>query len=375
MIISGCELYEFDARLSRPVPGTNVTTRRGVYVRLIGNDGSDAYGEIAPLPGFSVETLDDATRQARQLAGQISDLPLRADLLEKAAPDSKYYSPSVICGFELALWKLQKFSARAGMEHGDNTADWWLPVRRSRIDICALLSGSPQEVVDQALRRVRQGYKSFKLKVGKIEPEQDVSLIRHVSEIIGPQSRLRLDANRAWNNDQAEYIFRFTSDIDLEFVEEPLRNPKGYHRLAAAVSVSVALDESTNEVLCDAASSNDITANDVLRNARSAENFPWLRALILKPMIRGGLRKSMSLAHDACRLGIEPVISSSFETRTGLEGLLLFAGSLPGNGLAAGLDTLHYFRYESEIEHRPFLHVETVENRPPPTTVSLNRIL
>jgi len=365
MHISKCELYEYDQQLIIPMPRTETTTRRGIYVRLILNDGSDAYGEIAPLPGFSGETLEEATEQALQLARQMSETPLSEESPDYAISESGGFSPSVLCGFELALWKLRTFGGRSGMKPGSQLLDGWPPIERSHIDVCALLSGSTHEVITQARLRLRQGYTTFKLKVGNVDPEQDISLIRKVSEIVGRGSRLRLDANRAWSGDEAEHVLKNTSEIDFEYVEEPLRDPSGYPALAAASAVRVALDESTDILLTE----------DVLKAANIPEEFPWLRVLVLKPMIRGGFLKSMQLARKAHRSGIESVVSSSFESRIGLEGLMLFAGSLPGEGLAAGLDTLYYFQTESKIEHPPILNVETLKNCPPASGISLTRIL
>ena len=366
MIISNCELYEFEKNLRIPMPRTGIATRKGIYVRLITQDGRDAYGEISPLPGFSAESLPGASEQAIWLAGEITNMSVTGDILKTDTLESEDLFSSVSCGFELAIWKLFRFGSKSETQPDATSTSFWLtPLQRPLINICALLAGSAEEVSSQARSRIRQGYRTFKLKVGNSDPDRDIALIRQVSGIIGSDSQLRLDANRAWSIQDAMYVFENTVDLDFEFVEEPLHEFSEYPTLVEAIPVPVALDESIDDVL-----NNHLSAEPSL-----FEMLPWLRALVLKPMIRGGFRKSMRIAKEAIRYGIEPVISSSFESRTGFGGLVLLAGSAPGGGLASGLDTLHYFQSEAETEGSPIIDVGSVGNRSPKDSVYLNRIL
>jgi o-succinylbenzoate synthase len=327
-----------------------------------------------------IETLGEATGQAIRVAQRISGKTVSADShqIDRSTTGSLY--SSVLCGFELALWKLlnsvevgDKLSPSHDLSPNHN-ADWWLPRERNKIEVCALLSGSAKESVSQAVIRFEQGFKTFKLKVGNPDVEQDISLIKDIDEVVGPESRIRIDANRAWSWKEAEYVLRSTADIELEYVEEPLGDPEGYRALVDAVPVPIALDESTHTVLTRELSSDDFSRDHVSKDGNLIRETPWLRALILKPMIRGGFRNSMRLARDAYRVGVEPVLSSSFESRTGLAGLVLFAGSLPGTGLAAGLDTLRYFKSESETLPAPVLNIDTIEHRPPASIETLKRL-
>lgn len=361
MTIFDCELYRYDAELRYALPRGNVRHRSGVYVRLFSTDravhsgaeagahgpveeGSDAgrttnsgigCGEIAPLPGFSTETLDEAIEQSLELAGRISGLACDADTHEMFMRDTENLYPSVSCGFELALARLQQDRS------APSCPPWYSSLQRNRVHICALLSGSHGQVADQARECQRLGFRTFKLKVGGCSPEGDIELIHLVRRIIGPDARLRLDANRAWSTEEAAEVLTETACVGIEYVEEPLSDLAGMTELVSVLSsnvgsgvtVPIALDESTDEVL---------------DTVESMEELPWLRALVLKPMIRGGYRRAMRLAGEAVLYGIEPVISSSFESSIGFGGLLAFASSMPGSGLAAGLDTLHYFSAEPE---------------------------
>ena len=60
--------------------------RQGLIVRVTGNGGIQAYGEIAPLPGFSLETLEESEEQLIALAQSLlhQSIPEEVTLLEGA---------------------------------------------------------------------------------------------------------------------------------------------------------------------------------------------------------------------------------------------------------------------------------------------------
>ena len=58
-----------------------------------------------------------------------------------------------------------------------------------------LSAGSPQAVAEEALRWRTLGFSTFKLKVG---PEADTDQVAAVREVVGPEARIRIDANGTW---------------------------------------------------------------------------------------------------------------------------------------------------------------------------------
>ena len=73
MNLAGFDLYRYSLPLRRPLTlkGVTLQRREGLLLRLSGDDGSEGWGETAPLPGFSEESLDEATVQARRLGGSM----------------------------------------------------------------------------------------------------------------------------------------------------------------------------------------------------------------------------------------------------------------------------------------------------------------
>jgi O-succinylbenzoate synthase len=339
MKIVACELYLYDAELRYPMPRKSNLIRSGLYVRMLADAGFVSFGEIAPLEGFSSETLDEAIEQSHRYAPLFTGLPVNADAIRTVfsggGGGGGVAYPSVLCGFELALAAM--ISGSLNPASVDNRAVagpvWSTMSRRSRVELCALLSGSYNDVLNQARASVSAGFQTYKLKVGSDDLDRDVALIGELRNVIGPTANVRIDANRAWTVTSAVHVLERTREVGFEYVEEPLQDSKDLPDLLSALSVPVALDESTDEVLTRAGAISDVSG---------------LTALILKPMMRRGYQGSFDLAREALGSGVNCVVSSSFESRIGLGGLFTLAAGLPGDGLAAGLDTGHYFSVESE---------------------------
>ena len=76
------DLYRYDLPLSEPVKikGAALHRREGALLRLTADDGSEGWGEAAPLPRFSAESLDDATQQLRAMAPLLMGREMPASL-------------------------------------------------------------------------------------------------------------------------------------------------------------------------------------------------------------------------------------------------------------------------------------------------------
>src|SRR5829696_7177251 len=111
MIVSGIELYRYEIHLEAPVKLKNATLqrRKGTLVRLTAGDGSGGWGEAAPLPGFSPETLEEATEGLREATTTMIGIKVPAGFPgENEAPFSDFsqMASSARFGLELALLNL-----------------------------------------------------------------------------------------------------------------------------------------------------------------------------------------------------------------------------------------------------------------------------
>jgi o-succinylbenzoate synthase len=327
----GFNLYRFELPFSDPVEskGTLLRHREGLLLELTGEGGVVGRGEASPLPGFSRETLDEAARQLRGLASSVVGSEITDDWVDPDGAfshelDSMNLAPSARFGLELALWDLYAASS------GRSLAELVTPRPRETVSVSALISGAPDEALEEA-RRVRSAaYEAVKLKIGARAVEDDVELVHAVSGELGDAVALRLDANRAWSLEEAGRFARGTAGLRFEYVEEPLADPAQLPSFVGASGVPVALDESLASI-----------------EPEALVEHPYARAVVLKPTLLGGLSRTLRLAKVASRLGMRPVISAAYETGIGTAALVALAAGVGEEEVPAGLDT--YSRLAGDV--------------------------
>jgi o-succinylbenzoate synthase len=321
MKLAGFDLYRFSLPLRGPLVlrDTTLHRREGLLLRLSGDDGSDGWGESAPLPGFSEESQDQAIVQLRRLAGSLIGRELADDWtdrngafgreLERTAP-----APSVRFGLELAVWNMWATSS------GKSLPELFAGQPRARVPVNGLLAGSWDEVLEEAQRMKNAGYEAVKLKVGARTVAEDARLVRKLVGEPGNTISLRLDTNRAWDYEQAAEFLHGAPRF--EYLEEPLADPALLPQLVREFGVPVALDESL-----------------VGLDPEVLEEHRYARAVVLKPTLLGGISNTLRMAERALRLGITTVVSSAYESGVGTAALVALAAGIGERPVPAGLDT------------------------------------
>ena len=319
MRISGFDLYRYDLALSEPVTLKDATLhrRQGALIRLTADDGSEGWGEAAPLPNFSPESLEDTTEQLRAIASTSSGRETSANF---SKPDATPFieltsvTPSGRFGLEVALLNL------LSAHHGKTLPELLGDDPAKAVQTSGLISGSVEKALAEASALVGEGYRVVKLKVGRRSVSEDAQIVRRVGEILGRVVALRLDANRAWGFDEALEFARMISGTRVEYIEEPLAAPARLAELARGWGLPVALDESL-----------------VGMKPEDLGLHAYARAVVLKPTLLGGVSRVLDLAEAAKTLGMVPVLSSSYEAGVGIGALVALAAVVGEE--PAGLDT------------------------------------
>jgi O-succinylbenzoate synthase len=167
------------------------------------------------------------------------------------------------------------------------------------------------------------GCRTAKVKVAEPgqPPEADIARVEAVRDAIGPGGRIRVDANGAWNVDEAQRALGELGRFGLEYAEQPCATLDELAELRRRVDVPVAADESIRR------------AEDPLavRAAGAAD------IVVLKAQPLGGVRAALRVA-QAC--GLPVVVSSAVETSVGLAAGVALAAALPELPYACGLATM-----------------------------------
>ncbi|MFL0564526.1 o-succinylbenzoate synthase [Microbacterium sp. 179-I 1D1 NHS] len=216
---------------------------------------------------------------------------------------------------ESAVW------LAAAIEYG------WYPSPRAvrdAIPVNATVPAVPAASVPVVLARF-DGCRTAKVKVA--EPGQvladDVARVRAVREAMGPEGRIRVDANGGWNLDEAEHAVHALAEFDLEYVEQPCATVTELAELRGRMrymDIPIAADESVRK------------ADDPVAVARAGA----ADLLVIKAQPLGGLRRALSVVADA---GLPAVVSSALDTSVGLAMGVALAASLPDLDFDCGLGT------------------------------------
>ena len=321
--------------------------REGLIVRLDASETIQAFGEIAPLPGFSRETLAESESKLIRVCQSLSDQSIPEDLyqiqefISHPLPDIETV-PSVKFGLQMALLNLH------------STVQQRLVAQLLRsdcqmsIDLIPLLTGTTDEIRAKATEIASMPHlKSVKIKVGKYPVQDEINLIRDIRKILGAK-QIRLDANRLWNLDTAIRFGNHVVDCDVLYVEEPLPQLDQCLEFAHKTGIGFALDETLHH---------------------ADYQFEWqkgLRALIVKPMLMGNIEKIMKISQDARSHCIPTIISSSYESSLGLTMLANLAAAVDSD-VPAGLDTYGMFKYDLQepgfCHNNGTLSLESLESR------------
>jgi O-succinylbenzoate synthase len=120
------------------------------------------------------------------------------------------------------------------VEYDDEEATSWLRAAidfgwratptplRDRIPVNATVPAVAADEVPIVLARF-PGARTAKVKVAERGQTlaDDVARVRAVREVLGPEGRVRVDANTLWNLDEAEHAIHALAPFDLEYVEQP----------------------------------------------------------------------------------------------------------------------------------------------------------
>lgn len=102
----------------------------------------------------------------------------------------------------------------------------------------------PDDAVREALMFVEKGFHGMKVKIG-YGIEEDRKLIRAIRKAVGPEIKLMIDANAAYNVASARKLLKSVEDLDLFWFEEPIPpdNIEGYKELKSLTGIYIATGE------------------------------------------------------------------------------------------------------------------------------------
>jgi o-succinylbenzoate synthase len=217
--------------------------REMVLLRMRDEDGQAGLGEAVPMSLRGGASLADVVRELKALDDLTS--------LDESAFGGALagYSAPARCAVSTALLDLR--GRRAGNEARPDAEPGPVPdatpVAAAPAVACnaTLVAGEPAVVAADAAQWAEEGFSTFKLKLGAGE---DVARVRAVREAVGPDARIRVDANAAWDLEIAKRTLAALEPFGIELAEQPVATLEELAALAASTSIPLAADESVADV-------------------------------------------------------------------------------------------------------------------------------
>ncbi len=294
-------------------PGVVIEERESLLMEFRMDDGRIGWGEAAPLPGFSHETPDDVIDAARWLAHEVITDDYQDVRRDCAALRAARRLPSLAFGVDTALEVLD-----------DGGAEF----EGLSVATACLLQGDPSELPARAGERLRHGYRSMKLKVGRRSISEDVEVVRAIRAEVGTEVELRADANRSWSWSEAMEFAREVRESGLSYVEEPLRDIADLERFAHESDLPVALDETVAEAGLDTEWAIPTFAS----------------AVIVKPSLLG--HRTGGLIRAAQDAGVRVVVSACYETGIGTAAIVRMALRSGPEPAPVGIGTIAWLQQD-----------------------------
>lgn len=212
--------------------------RRTVWIRLIGDDGTEGWGEAAAnfYYGETADTVIALLPLLRDvLAGLPDDDPLAIERAERAVHARIRGNPAARAALSAALHD------RAGRLLGVPVWKLW-GLDSATAPASSFTLGLDKPDAIRARLEEAAAYPILKLKVGSSDDRRVLELIRRHA----PDTVIRVDANTAWTASQAIAMLPFLEDMRVELIEQPLPpdDLDGVRLLRERSAIPIVADES-----------------------------------------------------------------------------------------------------------------------------------
>jgi o-succinylbenzoate synthase len=259
-------------------------------------------GECGLLKGLScddVENYEDILQQACDNINTIS--------LEEYAN-----FPSIRFGVEMALLDLKNKATK-------QLFDTPFIQGKAPIKINGLIwMGTKEQMFSQIESKIKQGFKCVKLKIGAIDFEEELSLLKYIRTHFSKDDiELRVDANGAFSvNDCLEKLERLSA-FGIHSIEQPIKAQQweAMANLCQTTPLPIALDEELIGV-------HDLSERENLIDTIKPQY------IILKPSLVGGFAATQQWIALAEQRNIPWWITSALESNIGLSAIAQFTSAL-----------------------------------------------
>lgn len=303
MKISDVQLKCIDIPLKKPFKTAlrTVNVAENIIVLIKTDDGAVGFGAAPPTAAITGDTVDSIISAVRNhIRAAIIGLDIEdIDCVMNAVQNSVEGNTSPKAACDMALYDLVG-------KHYNIPLYKFLGGYRTKLETDLTISiNSPQEMRDDSISAVSQGFTALKLKVG-IDSGLDIERVKTIREAVGYDVKLRLDANQGWEPEEAVEAINMLDKMgmNIEFVEQPVKacDFKGLKYVHDNVDTLIMADESV------------FSPNDAIELLQ----MNAVDLLNIKLMKCGGIYNALKIVNIAECFGVECMLGCMVESKVGL---------------------------------------------------------
>jgi o-succinylbenzoate synthase len=292
--------FKFEAKTSR-----NAFQTKDIFlIEISDNYGRLGVGEIAPLEGLSPEFNEHFEEKLKEVLANVEHYLHHLD-------DLADY-PSIIFGLETAWWAYKNSN---GIFFNTDFTN-----KKRALPINSLVwMGDFDFMKSQIDAILKQETKCIKIKVGGIDFEQEIELLKYIRRFRSAKTlQLRLDANGAFRPDNVIEIFEKLIPFDIHSIEQPIAKGQinDMRLVVETGKIPIALDE------------------ELIGVTQYKDRYQLLKEInpsyiVLKPSLHGGFRGVEEWIFIARQLGIRWWVTSALESNLGLNAIAQWVSQFP----------------------------------------------
>ena len=218
----------------------DTTARELLLLRLEADDGTIGWGEAAPLESYDgVSVRRCTTALERHVAVLREGAGMGGAALLDACREADDL-PQALAAVDMALWDA------AGRREGRPVSALIADDPLLSVPVNATIGAEDRAgAANSARDAAAAGFPCVKVKVGVGD---DAGRVAAVRAALGPDVALRLDANGAWDVDEAVAAIGALAPAGIELVEEPVHGSAALRAVRERVATRIAMDETCAEL-------------------------------------------------------------------------------------------------------------------------------
>ena len=290
-----------------------VMKTRDLWYITITENGKTGIGECAPLPGLSLDNID----QIESKLGEVCK-----------DPNSHIKDLSILKGFPSIRFGLEM--AELDLRNG-GSQNYFGSFESIKIN-GLIWMGDPDFMMSQLKQKLEESWKCIKIKIGALDFEKELEILQSIRSQFGKDNlELRVDANGAFTVSDTNEKLNRLAEFDLHSIEQPIQTGQWdlLTELCQYSPIPIALDEELIPL---------VNEEDRIRMLDRVKP----QYLVLKPSLLGGFSESDKWIELAKERNICWWITSALESNIGLNAIAQWTAKMKPCGFQ-GLGTGQLF--------------------------------